>query len=34
MSDLETYETYVLDTYVCVENLDIYACEDICDVYM
>jgi hypothetical protein len=23
MSDLETY---VLDTYVCVENLDIYVC--------
>ena len=26
MSELETYETYVLDTYVCVENLDIYVC--------
>jgi hypothetical protein len=25
MSELETYETYVLDTYVCVENLDIYV---------
>jgi hypothetical protein len=40
MSELETYETYVLDTYVCVENLDImfvldiYVCDDICDVYM
>jgi hypothetical protein len=26
MSELDTYETYVLDTYVCVENLDIYVC--------
>jgi hypothetical protein len=29
MSELETYETYetyVLDTYVCVENLDTYVC--------
>jgi hypothetical protein len=26
MSELETYETYVLDTYVCFENLDIYVC--------
>jgi hypothetical protein len=40
MSEIETYETYVLDTYVCVENLDIYVVLDIyvsdniCDVYM
>jgi hypothetical protein len=34
MSELETYETYVLDTYVCVENLDIYVCDDICDMYI
>jgi hypothetical protein len=34
MSELETYETYVLDTYVCVKNLDIYVYDDICDVYM
>jgi hypothetical protein len=26
MSELETYETYVLDTYICVDNLDIYVC--------
>jgi hypothetical protein len=31
---ISTYETYVLDTYVCAENLDIYVCDDICDVYM
>jgi hypothetical protein len=23
---ISTYETYVLDTYVCVQNLDIYVC--------
>ena len=32
MSELETYETYVLDTYVCVENLDIYLC--LCWIFM
>jgi hypothetical protein len=38
MSELETYETYVIYTYVCVENLDIYVvfdiyvCDDICDI--
>jgi hypothetical protein len=26
MSEPKTYEIYVLDTYVCVENLDIYVC--------
>jgi hypothetical protein len=26
MSELDTYETYGLDTNVCVENLDIYVC--------
>jgi hypothetical protein len=40
MSELETYETYVLDTYVCLRTwifmfvLDIYVCDDIRDVYM
>jgi hypothetical protein len=37
MSELETYETYVLDTYICVENFVMisvmYIC-DICDVYV
>jgi hypothetical protein len=32
MSELETYETYVLDTYICVENLDIYLC--LCWIFM